>query len=406
MERGRAGECQPSPPSEPQKGTKVWASLQELPRLLASSGGGFGGNLTGNTTPPKMPALNDGSLRFFSPLVFFWGMQNIGFSRKCPDVFVFFGSTCQKFWKQKAAENSEKLWETKNAEGFPFRCFFRNNRGDCDTSIGFFRWFPSCLLSDVGPNRRNSKWPQNLFPNSDSPENSQMSPWNSWKVTKHSFQTSRLFRGNICKFLGGDTPNLPWIFIALPSKTTIATLATVVGPWWDVPARWGSRGGVGGGMEGLEGLKICQKGWGYQTDGVKDFNLSSVMSMGTYYKLAQKKFSGWLTQWFFSILVWCHEVEQEMEESGFFSFPEKELRDSVKSIFETPRCDFCMVEITSKEKIESVEFCLFSISKVVPKHLWNNTMNLYPTEQATNSFQKWLPSMRLGGSISSGGIWF
>ena len=109
MERGRAGECQPSPPSEPQKGTKVWASLQELPRLLASSGGGFGGNLTGNTTPPKMPVLNDGSLRFFSPLVFFWGMQNIGFSRKCPDVFVFFGSTCQKFWKQKAAENSEKL---------------------------------------------------------------------------------------------------------------------------------------------------------------------------------------------------------------------------------------------------------------------------------------------------------
>lgn len=35
-------------------------------------------------------------------------------------------------------------------------------------------------------------------------------------------------------------------------------------------------GGVGGGMEGLQGLKICQKGWGYQTDGVKDFNLSSV----------------------------------------------------------------------------------------------------------------------------------
>lgn len=137
---------------------------------------------------------------------------------------------------------------------------------------------------------------------------------------------------------------------------------------------------------------------------------SQFCSMGTYYKLGkQKKFSGWLTQWFFSILVWCHEVEQEIEESGFFSFPEKELRDSVKSIFETPRCDFCMVEITSKEKIESVEFCLFSISKVVPKgeHLWNNTMNLYPN-RTSNKFLSEMAAFDAiwGGSISSGGIRF
>ena len=77
------------PPSEPQKGTKVWASLQELPRLLASSGGGFGGNLTGNTTPPKMPVLNDGSLCFFPHLFFFWDAKHC-FFQKMPRCFCFF----------------------------------------------------------------------------------------------------------------------------------------------------------------------------------------------------------------------------------------------------------------------------------------------------------------------------
>ena len=55
-----------------------------------------------------------------------------------------------------------------------------------------------------------------------------------------------------------------------------------------------------------------------------------------------------------------------MEESGFFSFPEKELsgkRDPVKSIFETPRC----VSVCSwwkslpKTKIKRVEFYFFAL---------------------------------------------
>lgn len=138
MERGRGRGVPTIPPSEPQKGTKVWASLQELPRLLASSGGGFGGNLTGNTTPPKMPVLNDGSLCFF-PHLFFFGMQNIGFSRKCPDVFVFFGQLARNSGSKKQPKilrNSEKRKTPKRS---PSGVFFRNNRGDCDTSIGFIR---------------------------------------------------------------------------------------------------------------------------------------------------------------------------------------------------------------------------------------------------------------------------
>lgn len=89
MERGRGRGVPTIPPSEPQKGTKVWASLQELPRLLASSGGGFGGNLTGNTTPPKMPVLNDGSLCFFPHLFFFLGCKTLVFPENA-QMFLFF----------------------------------------------------------------------------------------------------------------------------------------------------------------------------------------------------------------------------------------------------------------------------------------------------------------------------
>ena len=136
----RSGRGVPTiPPSEPQKGTKVWASLQELPRLLASSGGGFGGNLTGNTTPPKMPVLNDGSLCFFPHLFFFLGCKTLVFPENAQMFLFFFGQLARNSGSKKQPKilrNSEKRKTPKRS---PSGVFFRNNRGDCDTSIGFIR---------------------------------------------------------------------------------------------------------------------------------------------------------------------------------------------------------------------------------------------------------------------------